>query len=77
MELQFEDKFKTFNSALSSYLKKELGKAKGAKLQIKDIINQMAQNRDIVTIGLASAIQTVFHLVILGQLEAQQVQNGP
>jgi hypothetical protein len=49
MELQFQDKFKTFNSALSSYLKKELGKAKWAKLQIKDTSTRWPRIGEIIS----------------------------
>lgn len=64
MELLFEDKFKTFNATISKYLKKELGKTKGAKGSIaaKDIVNIMIQNKDLITNGLFDAIATVHNI---------------
>jgi DNA-directed RNA polymerase III subunit RPC2 len=61
MELVFEDKLKSFNAALSKYLKKELGKGRLTKGGIvgRDVVNVMISNRDIITNGLFDAIATV------------------
>lgn len=59
LELMFEDKFKLFNSMISTFLKKELGKFKGGKsVTSQDITNFMVQNGNVITDGLVNAIRT-------------------